>query len=370
MKILPGVPYPLGDNYRGTGTNFSLFSRIAERVELCLFDAQGNETRVTLPEVTGYCWHGYLPGIRPGQLYGYRVYGPWNPAEGHRCNPNKLLLDPYAKAIDGHVEWDEAVFPYVFGEGPDVMSETDSAPYMPKSVVHDPHFDWQGDRRIPIIPHKTIIYEMHVKGFSINNPAVPEKLRGTYAGLGHDASVEYLTKLGVTAVELMPVHHFIHDKHLVDQGLRNYWGYNSIGFFAPHDEYASANEPADVVSEFKTMVKALHAAGIAVILDVVYNHTAEGNHLGPMLSFKGIDNNYYYRIADDRRYYRDFTGTGNSLDMRNAHTLQLLMDSLRYWVLEMHVDGFRFDLAAALARGLHDIDKLSAFLISFTRILS
>jgi glycogen operon protein len=361
MKVLPGVPYPLGHCHRGDGTNFSLFSRIAERVELCLFDDEGVETRVELHEVTGYCWHGFLPDIKPGQLYGYRVYGPWNPKEGHRCNPNKLLIGPYAKVIDGHVEWNEAVFPYVFEQGPETMSETDSAAFMPKCVVHDAHFDWEGDEPIKMSLHQTIVYEMHVKGFSKLNPAVPENLRGTYAGLAHPASIDYLTSLGVTAVELMPVHQFVHDKHLVDQGLRNYWGYNSIGFFAPHDEYASTSAPADVVAEFKTMVKTLHKAGIAVILDVVYNHTAEGNELGPMLSFKGIDNHYYYRIAEDCRYYKDFTGTGNSLDMRNSHTLQMMMDSLRYWAIDMHVDGFRFDLAAALARGLHDIDKLSAF---------
>ncbi len=300
--------------------------------------------------------------MKPGQLYGYRVYGPWQPQAGHRCNPNKLLLDPYAKVIHGQVRWDDAVFPYEMGQDHNVMSTTDSAPFMPKCVVHDPRFDWNGDERISMPRHELIVYEMHVKGFSMRNPGVPEHLRGTYAGLANPASIDYLQKLGVTAVELMPVHQFIHDRHLLDRGLRNYWGYNTIGFFAPHDEYAAANEPAGIVDEFKGMVKALHAAGIAVIIDVVYNHTAEGNHLGPMLSFKGIDNDYYYRIVGDQReFYMDFTGTGNSLDMRNPHTLQMLMDSLRYWVLEMHVDGFRFDLASTLARQLHAVDKLSAF---------
>jgi isoamylase len=363
MNILPGSPYPLGADFRGDGTNFSLFSSVAERVELCLFDEDGNETRVALPEVTGYCWHGYLPGIKPGQLYGYRVYGPWKPEEGHRCNPNKLLLDPYAKAIHGEMKWDDAMFPYEVGGDENVMSTTDSAPFMPKCVVHNPWFDWSGDRRLSLPWHETIIYEMHVKGFSMKNPLVPEHLRGTYAGLAHPASIEHLRKLGVTAVELMPIHQFVHDRHLIEKGLRNYWGYNSIGYFAPHDEYAAAkHDPYGAVNEFKAMVKALHAANIAVIIDVVYNHTAEGNHMGPMLSFKGIDNDYYYRIVkDQRQYYEDFTGTGNSLDMRNPHTLQLLMDSLRYWVLEMHVDGFRFDLASTLARQLYAVDKLSAF---------
>lgn len=361
MKILPGVAYPLGASYLGSGTNFSLFSEVAERVELCLFN-NGEETRVNLPEVTGHCWHGYIPGLEPGQFYGFRVHGPWNPAEGHRCNPNKLLLDPYAKAIDGQIEWNEAVFPYELKKGPDVMSKLDSAPFMPKCVVHDPTFDWNGDCKVSVPWHETIIYELHVKGFTARCPDVPEHLRGTYAGVANAAAIDYLKALGVTAVELMPVHQFVQDQHLVERGLRNYWGYNSIGYFAPHDEYASAGEPAEVVAEFKGMVKALHAAGIAVIIDVVYNHTAEGNHLGPMLSFKGIDNAYYYKtVDDDPRFYMDYTGCGNSLNMRNPHTLQMVMDSLRYWVLEMHVDGFRFDLASALARELHDVDRLSAF---------
>jgi len=361
MKVWPGNAYPLGAVFDGSGTNFSLFSEIAERVELCLFDDEGAEQRVDLPEVTGYCWHGYLPTVEPGQRYGFRVHGPWDPSRGHWCNPSKLLLDPYAKAIDGQVQWDEAVFGYVFQEGPDTPSESDSAPFVPKGVVHQPHFDWSGDRRLQLPWHETIIYETHVKGLTARHPEVPEELRGTYAGLAQPVVIDYLKDLGVTAVELMPVHYFIHDKHLVDQGLNNYWGYNSIGYFAPQNDYAADARPGGVVAEFKQMVKSLHQAGIEVILDVVYNHTAEGNHLGPMLCFKGLDNAYYYRLTEDPRYYMDYTGTGNSLNMRNPHVLQLLMDSLRYWVLEMHVDGFRFDLAAALARELHDVDRLSAF---------
>lgn len=361
MKVLPGQPYPLGAVYDGAGTNFSLFSEVAERVELCLFDEYGQETRIDLPEVTAYCWHGYLPAVEPGQRYGYRVHGPWNPTAGQRCNPAKLLLDPYAKVIEGEVAWDEAVFPYLFDKGPDAQSEIDSASYMPRCLVHQPFFDWSGDRNLQIPWHQTVIYETHVKGISATHPDVPLELRGTFAGLMQSAIIDYLKDLGVTAIELMPVHAFIHDKHLVDLGLRNYWGYNSIGYFAPHGAYAADTRPGAAVGEFKQMVKTLHQAGIEVILDVVYNHTAEGNHFGPMLSFKGIDNAYYYRLTDDQRFYMDYTGTGNSLNMRNPHVLQLIMDSLRYWVLEMHVDGFRFDLAAALARGLHDVDRLSAF---------
>lgn len=361
MKVWPGSPYPLGAVFDGAGTNFAIFTETAERVELCLFDDKNRETRIPLPEVTGFCWHGYFPAIEPGQRYGFRVYGPWCPEEGHRCNPSKLLLDPYAKAIEGSIAWDEALFPYSFEDGPMVQSKQDSARYMPRSVVHQPHFDWMGDRRLQLPWHETVIYEVHVKGFTANHPDVPEPLRGTYAGLAHPSVIDYLKDLGVTAVELMPIHYFVHDKHLVDQGLRNYWGYNSVGYFAPHSEYASDERPGAVVAEFKHMVQALHQAGIEVILDVVYNHTAEGNHLGPMLCFKGIDNSYYYRLTEDKNYYMDYTGTGNSLNMRNPHVLQLIMDSLRYWVQEMHVDGFRFDLAATLARELHDVDKLSAF---------
>ncbi|SDH10130.1 glycogen debranching protein GlgX [Nitrosomonas sp. Nm132] len=363
MKVWPGQPYPLGAVYDGSGTNFSVFSETAERIELCLFDEKGNETRVDLPEVTGYCWHGYLPFVEPGQRYGFRVHGPWDPANGQCCNPAKLLLDPYAKAIDGQVKWNEAVFLYRFGKGLEAQnnSDSDSAPFMPRSVVHQPHFEWNGDRRLQIPWHETVIYETHVKGLTARHPDIPPEIRGTYAALAHPAIIDYFKQLGITAVELMPIHYFIHDKHLIDQGLRNYWGYNSIGYFAPHSEYASQKRPGAAVAEFKQMVKTLHHAGIEVILDVVYNHTAEGNHLGPILSFKGIDNAYYYRLCDDRCYYKDYTGTGNSLNMRNPFVLQLIMDSLRYWILEMHVDGFRFDLAATLARELHDVDRLSVF---------
>jgi isoamylase len=361
MKVYPGTPYPLGAVYDGSGTNFSLFSEVAERVELCLFDQEGNQTCIDLPEVTGYCWHGYLPAVAPGQRYGFRVHGPWNPAEGHRCNPSKLLIDPYAKAIDGQVIWNEAVFPYRLNDGPDAMSDSDSASFMPRCAVHQPHFDWSGDRRLQLPWHETIIYETHVKGLTAAHPDVPVEMRGTYAGLAHEPVVDYLKKLGITAVELMPVHHFIHDKRLMENGLRNYWGYNSIGYFALHSEYASDKRPGAAVVEFKQMVRTFHRAGMEIILDVVYNHTAEGNHLGPMLCFKGIDNAYYYHLTEDPRFYMDFTGTGNSLNMRNPHVLQLVMDSLRYWVLEMHVDGFRFDLAATLARELHAVDRLSAF---------
>ncbi len=361
MKIWPGTAYPLGANYDGSGTNFSIFSEIAERVELCLFDAAGNETRVDLPEMTGFCWHGYLPEVEPGQRYGYRIHAPWKPENGHRAIPEKLLLDPYAKAIEGQVQWDEAVFPYNFNEGPESRNDRDSAPFMPRCVVHQPHFDWSGDRQLHLPWHETIIYETHVKGLTATHPEVPPELRGTYIALTLPPVLDYLKKLGITAVELMPCHYFIHDKVLVDRGLRNYWGYNSIGFFAPHNEYTADKRPGGAVAEFKQMVKTLHQAGIEVILDVVYNHTAEGNHMGPMLSFKGIDNAYYYRLVEDKRYYMDYTGTGNSLNMRHPHVLQLVMDSLRYWVLDMHVDGFRFDLAATLARALHEVDRLSAF---------
>jgi isoamylase len=364
MNVWPGQPLPLGASFDGAGTNFSLFSDVAERVELCLFDADGTETRVDLPERTGSWWHAYLPAVRPGQLYGYRVHGPFVPAEGLRCNPAKLLLDPYAKAIDGEVEWSPAVFPYPLGGSDDTIEESDSAPYMPKSVVVNPFFDWSTDHRPNRQLHELVIYETHVKGLTQRHPDVPEELRGTYAGLASPAVIDYLTRLGVNAVELMPVHQFIHDHHLVERGLRNYWGYNSIGFLAPHNGYGSAGATSagEQVPEFKFMVKTLHEAGIEVILDVVYNHTAEGGQLGPMLSFRGIDNAAYYRLVpEDRRFYMDYTGTGNSLNMRHPSVLQLIMDSLRYWVTEMHVDGFRFDLAATLARELHDVDRLSAF---------
>jgi glycogen operon protein len=358
--VWPGRSYPLGADYDGEGTNFSLFSEVAEGVELCLFDDEGGESRLELKEVDAYCWHAYLPAVRPGQRYGYRVHGPWDPARGLRCNPHKLLLDPYAKAIEGGVHPDPALLDYEVGEE-SRMSSADSAPFVPRCVVHDPVFDWAGDRSPNTPLHESIIYEAHVKGFTARHPAVPELHRGSYAGMSDPVAVEHLVSLGVTAVELLPVHQFVHDGHLLERGLRNYWGYNTIGFFAPHNEYALAQQ-GEQVAEFKRMVRTLHEAGIEVILDVVYNHTAEGNHLGPTLSFKGIDNLAYYRVVpDDPRYYFDTTGTGNSLNMAHPHALQLIMDSLRYWVLEMHVDGFRFDLAATLARQFYEVDRLSAF---------
>jgi isoamylase len=352
MRIWPGNPYPLGATYNGAGTNFSLFSEVAERVELCLFDDRGAQTCIELAETTGFIWHGYLPNIGPGQRYGYRVHGPWNQDAGQRCNPAKLLLDPYSKAIDGDVKWNDAIF----------ANEADSAPFMPRSVVINPFFDWNADR-YPRTPwHETIIYEAHVKGLTQRHPGVPDSIRGTYAAVAHPAVIKHLRTLGVTSIELLPVHQFIHDWHLLQRGLRNYWGYNSIGFLAAHNEYSSGGQCGQQVQEFKEMVKTLHAEGIEVILDVVYNHTAEGNHQGPTLSMKGIDNAAYYRLKpDEPQYYMDYTGTGNSLNMRHPHVLQLIMDSLRYWHLEMHVDGFRFDLASTLARELHDVDRLSAF---------
>jgi glycogen operon protein len=361
MKVWPGDSYPLGAVYDGSGTNFSLFSKIAERVELCLFDESGQETRVDLPEVTGYRWHGYFPGIEPGQLYGYRVHGSWDPANGHLCNPSKLLIDPYAKAIEGQVQWDESLFPHRLSGKPGVRSTSDSAPFMPRSVVHQARYQWDGDVSPRRPWHETVIYETHVKGLTERHPDIPPEIRGTYAGLAHPAALEHLIQLGVTAVELMPVHQFIHDRRLEELGKRNYWGYNTIGYFAPHNEYASDKSPGAVVAEFKHMVQSFHQAGLEVILDVVYNHTAEGDHMGPMLCFKGIDNSYYYRLQDDKQLYKDYTGTGNSLNMSPPHVLQMIMDSLRYWILEMHVDGFRFDLAATLARELHDVDRLSTF---------
>ena len=357
----PGHPYPLGAAYDGGGTNFSLFSEMAEGVELCLFDEDGTEERLPLEEIDAFVWHAYLPTVSPGQRYGYRVHGPWAPEHGQRCNPAKLLIDPYAKAIEGGVQWDQACFPYTFGDE-NSRNDDDSAPFVPRSVVHNPYFDWGNDRPPDIQLNESVICEVHVKGFTQRHPDIPEAQRGTYSGLAHPAAIEYLTGLGVTAVELLPVHQFVHDAHLVERGLRNYWGYNSIGFLAPHNEYASGGQRGEQVAEFKAMVRALHEAGIEVILDVVYNHTAEGNHLGPVLSMKGIDNAAYYRlVSDDLRFYYDTTGTGNSLNVRHPHTLQLIMDSLRYWVTEMRVDGFRFDLAASLARQFHEVDRLSAF---------
>lgn len=367
----PGNPYPLGASYDGAGTNFSLFSEIAEKVELCLIDHRGSESRIPLDEVDGFVWHAYLPNITPGQRYGFRVYGPFEPAAGHRCDPSKLLLDPYGKAFHGDFTFGQALFSYDLkavspngpnadGLDPGIPPMVDSLGHTMTSVVSNPFFDWGSDRA-PLTPyHETVIYEAHVKGMTQTHPSVPEELRGTYAGLAHPAIIDHLHSLRVTAIELMPVHQFMHDQRLLDLGLRNYWGYNTFGYFAPHNQYA-ANRTSSV-AEFKSMVRSFHEAGIEVILDVVYNHTAEGNHLGPTINFRGIDNAAYYRLVDtDLRRYKDYTGTGNSLNPRHPHVLQLIMDSLRYWVTEMHVDGFRFDLAATLARELHDVDRLSAF---------
>jgi isoamylase len=361
MQIWPGSAYPLGATWDGSGTNFALFSEVADRVQLCLFDADDTETRLDLTEVDGFVWHGYLPSIGPGQRYAYRISGPYEPKQGHRCNPAKLLLDPYGKAVDGTVRWDPAVFDYELGN-PAQRNDADSAPFMPRNVVINPYFDWTGDRQPRTPYHQTVIYEAHVRGLTMRHPQVPSELRGTYSGLASPAVIDYLTKLGITAIELMPVHQSIPEHELFNRGLTNYWGYNTIGFLAPHNRYSSSAEPHGHVAEFKSMVKALHEAGIEVILDVVYNHTAEGGALGPTLSFRGIDNAAYYRLDDgDPSVYLDYTGTGNSLNVRHPHALQLIMDSLRYWILDMHVDGFRFDLAAALARELHEVDRLSAF---------
>ena len=361
MQVWPGAAYPLGATWDGSGTNFALFSEVADHVQLCLFAVDGTEQRVDLTEVDGFVWHCYLPGVGPGQRYAYRVGGPYEPRRGHRCNPKKLLLDPYGKAVDGSLRWDPAVFGYDPGR-PDRMSQADSAPFMPRSVVINPYFDWTGDRQPRTPYHQTVIYEAHVRGLTMRHPQVAPELRGSYSGLASPAIIDHLTKLGVTAIELMPVHQSVAEHQLAQRGLTNYWGYNTIGFFAPQNTYSSATEPHGQVAEFKSMVKALHAAGIEVILDVVYNHTAESGALGPTLSFRGIDNAAYYRLSDsDPSVYLDYTGCGNSLNVRHPHALQLIMDSLRYWVLEMHVDGFRFDLAAALARELHEVDRLSSF---------
>lgn len=360
-QIWPGNRAPLGATFDGSGTNFALYSAVATKVELCLFDREGNENRIELTEVDNDVWHCYLPGIAPGHQYGYRVYGPYDPANGHRCDPSKLLLDPYAKAITGTVKNDPSLFSYDFAD-PTQRNEEDSADSTMRSVVVSPFFDWGRDRP-PAHPYnETIIYEAHVKGFTKLHPDIPKELQGTYLGLAHPAAIKHLTDLGVTAIELMPVHQFVNDTSLQDKGLSNYWGYNTIGFFAPHNGYATYGQNGHQVNEFKTMVKSLHEAGIEVILDVVYNHTAEGNHMGPTLSFRGIDNASYYRLVDgDQAHYFDTTGTGNSLLMRSHAVLQLIMDSLRYWVTEMHVDGFRFDLASTLARQFHEVDKLSTF---------
>jgi len=366
-KIFPGQPYPLGTTWDGSGVNFALYSENAANVELCLFDdrdAKKEKERIPLREVTAHVWHAYIPGIKPGQLYGYRVDGPFEPEKGMRFNKNKLLIDPYAKAIAGEVDWKTHVFGYQFDSDQKDLSfdERDSAPGMPKCVVIDPSFDWENDRHPKTPWHRTVIYEVHVKGATKLHPAIPEELRGTYAGFVSEPFLNHLKELGVTAVELLPVHDFLNDKHLVDKGLNNYWGYNTTNFFSPTSRYASSEDTGEQVREFKEMVKTLHSHGIEVILDVVYNHTSEGNELGPTLSFRGIDNTvYYHLVKDDPRSYMDYTGTGNSLNVNHPQVLQLIMDSLRYWVNEMHVDGFRFDLAAALARELHEVDKLAAF---------
>ncbi|WP_240630599.1 glycogen debranching protein GlgX [Mycolicibacterium sp. GF69] len=361
LQVWPGKAYPLGATYDGTGTNFAVFSEAAEKVELCLFDADGTETRITLPENDAFVWHGFIPNIEPGQRYGYRVHGSYDPPSGQRCNPNKLLLDPYSKAIDGNFDWNQSLFGYNFGD-PDSRNDDDSAASMPKSVVINPYFDWGNDRPPDYEYADSVIYEAHVKGLTQTHPDIPDNIRGTYSAVAHPVIIEHLQSLGVTAIELLPVHHFANDSTLIDKGLSNYWGYNTIGFLAPDSKYSSSPNPGGQVPEFKAMVRALHEAGIEVILDVVYNHTAEGNHLGPTLSMRGIDNAAYYRLVDDdKRYYMDYTGTGNSLNVGHPHSLQLIMDSLRYWVTEMHVDGFRFDLASTLAREFYDVDRLSTF---------
>jgi isoamylase len=364
--IYPGDPYPLGATWDTKGVNFALYSENATGVELCLFDYPDDTTesaRIRIKEVSHYVWHVYVPGLKPGQLYGYRVYGPYDPLSRHRFNPNKLLIDPYAKAIAGTINWHDSIFSYEIGHPDEDLSfsDLDSAPFIPKSVVIDPYFDWEDDE-FPKIPyHKTIIYEMHVKGFTQLHPDIPEDIRGTYAAIAHPVTIKYFKDLGITAIELLPIHHFVADRHLQEKGMTNYWGYNSIGFFAPDVRYASSSEIGSQVNEFKEMVKELHRNGIEVILDVVYNHTAEGNHLGPTLSFRGIDSSSYYRHTEDMRYFMDYTGTGNTLNAQLPNVLRLIMDSLRYWILEMHVDGFRFDLASTLARELHEVDRLSAF---------
>ncbi len=361
VRAWPGTAYPLGATYDGTGTNFALFSEVAEKVELCLIDREGGQTSVELTEVDGHIWHCYLLGVTPGQRYGYRVHGPYEPEQGLRCDPSKLLLDPYGKAFSGAFDGDPSLHSYDLDD-PTQRNTDDSLGHTMTTVVINPFFDWGNDRAPRHEYHNTVIYEAHVKGMTATHPDIPAEMRGTYAGLCHPAIIDHLKSLGVTAIELMPVHQFMHDQRLIDQGLRNYWGYNSFGFLAPHNEYAFAEKPGDAVSEFKAMVKTFHDADIEVILDVVYNHTAEGNHLGPTIGFRGIDNQAYYRLVEgDEQHYKDYTGTGNTLNVRHPHSLQLIMDSLRYWILEMHVDGFRFDLASTLARGLHEVDRLSSF---------
>jgi len=359
--VWPGTSYPLGATYDGAGTNFSVFSEVAEKVELCLIDESGTETRINFEEVDGFVWHAYLPTVAPGQRYGFRVHGPWDPANGLRCDPSKLLLDPYGKSFEGNFDFTQALYSYDLAGG-DEPPRVDSLGHTMTSVVINPFFHWGSDHAPRVPYHETIIYEAHVKGMTQTHPRVPEELRGTYAGLSHPAVIDHLKSLNVTAIELMPVHQFMNDKRLIDLGLRNYWGYNTFGFFAPHHQYAANKHAGGEVGEFKNMVRTFHEADIEVILDVVYNHTAESDHMGPTVNLRGIDNAGYYRLLDsDLRFYKDFTGTGNSLNVRHPHTLQLIMDSLRYWVLEMHVDGFRFDLASTLAREFYDVDRLSAF---------
>ena len=363
-QVWPGSPSPLGSTFDGAGTNFAIFSEIAEKVELCLIDHDGSEERIELTEVTAHVWHAYLPNVSPGQRYGYRIHGPYEPEHGLRCDPSKLLVDPYARAFDGDFDGDASLYSYdIFAEEPGTgRNEDDSLGHTMLSVVINPFFEWHGDNRPHTPDNETIIYEAHVKGMTMTHPDVPEELRGTYAGMAHPAIINYFKDLGVTAVELLPVHQFLQDDRLRQLDLRNYWGYNTFGFFAPHADYAYAKKPGEAVAEFKAMVRAYHEAGIEIILDVVYNHTAEGNHMGPTIAFRGIDNHAYYRLVDDNpEHYMDYTGTGNSLNVRHPHSLQLIMDSLRYWVTEMRVDGFRFDLASTLARELDDVDKLATF---------
>jgi glycogen operon protein len=365
IKTYPGNPFPLGATWDGDGVNFAINAENATGIDLCLFDDPWAKESIRIPitEVSHHVWHVYIPGLKPGQLYGYRVYGPYEPANGHRFNPNKLLIDPYAKAIAGDLKWSDALFGYEVGHPQEDLSfsDTDSAPYVPKSVVIDDAFNWEGVKS-PMVPyHKSIIYETHVKGFTKLHPSIPAEIRGTYAAIGHPVTIQYLHDLGITAVELMPVHYFITDRHLQENNLTNYWGYNTIGFFAPDSRFSSSGVRGEQVREFKEMVKALHKAGIEVILDVVYNHTGEGSHMGPTLSFRGIDNASYYRLTEEKRFYMDYTGTGNTLNAQLPSVLRLIMDSLRYWITEMHVDGFRFDLAATLARELHEVDRLGSF---------
>src|ERR1700761_2343002 len=361
QALAPSTPAPLGARHDGQGATFSVFSSAADAVELCLFDGDGTETRWSLSPGEGYVWQGYVPGVGPGQHYGFRIHGPWNPGAGVRCNPAKLLLDPYARAIEGGVRWNPAVFGHVAGD-PDRPDPADSAPFVPRSLLIADEFDW-GDDRPPGRPlADSIIYEIHIKGFTKLHPQIPSALRGTYAGLAHPAAIAHLRRLGVTTVELLPVHQFVHDFALTERGLRNYWGYQSIGYFAPHNEYAATTTPGGQVDEFREMVRALHAVGLEVILDVVFNHTAEGSEVGPTLAFRGLDNGVYYRLSEDRSRYVDDTGCGNTVDLHRPQPLRLVMDSLRYWTEEMHVDGFRFDLAVSLGRGASDFDQFSSFL--------